>query len=100
MTSGSGRIGATPDQLDALAGRVGAVASEVQGAEADFTDTNGWLQSPLVEDALADFDGAWSQHRGQLLTILTDAERVLRSAAAEFRQADADLAAAFDPPAS
>src|SRR4051794_3552956 len=96
MTSGtSGRIAVDPASLDRLASRVSQVRSELMDSRSEFDDSYGGLQSNVVEHALHEFNGAWSQRRGHLTELLLKAETILRTSASEFRDADSSLAGAF-----
>jgi hypothetical protein len=94
-TSNAGRIAASPHELRALGTRLSVIRSDLE-MEADTLDAGEALQSALIEGALRDFRGAWSQRRGVLVHLLTGAESVLSASAEHFEQADAALAAAFD----
>lgn len=94
-TTNAGRIAASPHELRALATRLSVIRSDLQ-VEDSTLDAGDALQSALIEGALRDFHGAWSQRRGALLHLLTGAETLLSASAEHFEQADAALAAAFD----
>lgn len=90
------RIQADPETLIGLAGKVELVASGLEGASADFGHNHDILRSSLIEDALADFDGAWSDKRKELIETLGASAGLLRQAGEQFRAADSELAGAID----
>ena len=89
------RIRAQPEELEALAGRIGLVRSDLEVA-AGFDAHDSGLRSAHIEVALDQFNADWSQRRGDLIGLLRDSEQVLRAAAEQFRRADRSLASAFD----
>jgi hypothetical protein len=94
MTGASGSIGLDPDQITALETKIDLVRGQL-GTDQPILD-DGSLQSAAVDDALHDFNGAWSDRRSKLLELLAQSAQFLAAARETFVQIDESLAGSFD----
>ena len=86
-------------QLDAdgvtdLASRFRRVADELRSSKQDFND-DGSIRSSRIDDALADFNGDWSDKRGEIVKALDGASKFLDNVVQQVTTADKALADAL-----
>ena len=82
------------DGVTDLGSRFRRVADELRSSKQDFND-DGSIQSKRIDDALGDFNGDWSDKRGDIVKALDGAAKFVDNVVTQLTGADAALSNAL-----